>query len=99
MSSAPDMGRNRPGPPGTTTSRTTPQGTPGSTGLRAPDSEPLSHELELVGCPQCGGPAEVEWRHAIASTGGPMEHLRIRCVNRHWFLLTQESLDLTHRYR
>ncbi|WP_426564349.1 hypothetical protein ACPPVT_00280 [Angustibacter sp. McL0619] len=44
-------------------------------------------ELELIGCPECGAPAEVEWRATAGSTSGPAEHLKIRCVNRHWFLM------------
>lgn len=44
-------------------------------------------EREYVACPECGLPAEVEWRTSVGSTGGPMEHLKIRCVDRHWFLL------------
>jgi hypothetical protein len=47
---------------------------------------PLSRELVIIGCPECGMPAEVEWFTRLASTGGLVEHLKIRCVQRHWFL-------------
>jgi hypothetical protein len=48
---------------------------------------PVSRELVIIGCPECGTPAEVEWSTCLASTDGPVEHLKIRCVQRHWFLM------------
>ena len=44
----------------------------------------------IIGCPECSGPAEVEWTTTLASTDGCVEHLKILCVNRHWFLLTSD---------
>lgn len=43
---------------------------------------------EFVDCPEagCGLPAEVLDRFVLESTDGPVEHFRIRCVNRHWFM-------------
>jgi hypothetical protein len=32
--------------------------------------------LEIVGCPDCGRPALVEWRTHIESTHGAVEHLK-----------------------
>jgi hypothetical protein len=41
--------------------------------------------LTLVPCPACGVPAEVTGRFSLASTGGPVEHLCLRCVDGHHF--------------
>jgi hypothetical protein len=49
--------------------------------------------MELTHCPECSLPAEIEWRAVVESTGGPVEHARIRCVHRHWFLLPVASLE------
>jgi hypothetical protein len=38
-------------------------------------------------CPECGGLAEVQWRAVLESSDGPVEHEKIMCVGRHWFLL------------
>ena len=43
--------------------------------------------LQLTGCPQCGATAEIEYRAVLESTDGPIEHARVTCVARHWFLL------------
>lgn len=40
--------------------------------------------LQLTGCPECGGTAEIEHRTVLPSTDGPIEHVKIRCLNRHW---------------
>jgi hypothetical protein len=48
---------------------------------------PVSRELVIIGCPECGTPAEVEWFTLLTSTAGLVEHLKIRCVQRHWFLM------------
>ena len=48
--------------------------------------------MDTTHCPDCGAPAEVEWRAVLESTDGPVEHARIRCVRRHWFLLPVASL-------
>jgi hypothetical protein len=47
----------------------------------------VSRELVIIACPECGTPAEVEWFTRLASTAGLVEHLKIRCVQRHWFLM------------
>ena len=49
-------------------------------------------DLELVACPECGRPAEVEWRDRLDSTHGTVEHLKIRCLDRHWFLMPADML-------
>lgn len=42
--------------------------------------------MELTSCPECGDVAEVTWRCLVDSTDGPIEHVKILCVRRHWFL-------------
>ena len=49
--------------------------------------------MDLTTCPECGHLAEVEWRDVLDSTDGPVEHARIRCIQRHWFLLPLERLE------
>lgn len=42
-------------------------------------------------CPECGRPAEVVNRFMLASTDGPVEHLRLRCdAGRHHLTLIVE---------
>jgi hypothetical protein len=43
--------------------------------------------LDITTCPDCGSVAEVQWRATMDSTEGPIEHVKILCVRRHWFLL------------
>ena len=43
--------------------------------------------MELTRCPQCGLPAEVVDRDVWESTDGPVEHVAIRCVARHRFVM------------
>jgi hypothetical protein len=47
---------------------------------------------DTTACPECGELAEVEWRAVLESTDGPVEHAKVRCVRRHWFLLPVASL-------
>ena len=48
--------------------------------------------LDLVGCPDCGAPAEVVDRFALPSTDGDVEHVKLMCLVRHWFLLPTTAL-------
>lgn len=48
--------------------------------------------MDATTCPECGAPAEITDRDALESTDGPVEHVRVLCVRRHWFLLSTESL-------
>jgi hypothetical protein len=43
--------------------------------------------VELTACPECGAPAEVEWRCSVDSTDGPIELVKVLCLRRHRFLL------------
>jgi hypothetical protein len=51
--------------------------------------------VEIVNCAGCGLPAEVEVWSAIGSTGGLVEHVKTRCIQRHWYLMPREMLDGT----
>jgi uncharacterized protein (UPF0212 family) len=48
--------------------------------------------LRLVACPDCGSTAEVEWQAAQYSTQGLVVLMKIRCLDRHWFLMPSDSL-------
>ena len=48
--------------------------------------------MDMTTCPECGAPAEVRDRHVLASTDGPIEHARVRCVQQHHFFLPVEQL-------
>jgi hypothetical protein len=43
--------------------------------------------MDTTTCPECGAPAEVTDRTVLESTDGPMEHVKLQCVRRHWFLM------------
>jgi hypothetical protein len=49
-------------------------------------------ELDLVVCPECAAPAEVVDRFALPSTDGEVEHVKLQCLGRHWFLLPAAAL-------
>jgi hypothetical protein len=48
--------------------------------------------MEILDCPTCAAPAEVEWSSSLDSSAGPVEHVKIRCVAKHWFLLPRDML-------
>ena len=48
--------------------------------------------LDTTTCPECGALAEVTERAVLESTDGPVEHARVVCVDRHWFLLPTAGL-------
>ena len=50
------------------------------------------NELDLVVCPDCSAPAEVVDRFTLPSTDGPAEHVKVRCLHRHWFVLLAATL-------
>ncbi len=49
--------------------------------------------MEIVDCPWCGAPAELESESTLASTSGPVEHVRVLCVRLHHYLMPREMLD------
>lgn len=53
--------------------------------------------MDITSCPECGAPAEITDRCALESTSGPVEHVRVECANRHWFLLSVATLARSHR--
>jgi hypothetical protein len=60
-------------------------------------------EATLLDCPalldddnliRCGLPAEVEYRHAVMSTAGPLDMIKTSCPRRHWFIGPVETLTV-----
>jgi hypothetical protein len=62
---------------------------PGGLPTGRPD---LTDELTLVACPGCGATAEIEWQSLQTGTSGPVTLAKLRCLNRHWFLVPAEDL-------
>lgn len=48
--------------------------------------------MELTSCPECGAAADVVWRFCEEGTDGPVEHVKLQCINRHWFLGASAAL-------
>jgi hypothetical protein len=46
----------------------------------------------LVGCPTCGLPAEITDRFTLGGAPGPVEHVKVVCVRRHWYTLAVDML-------
>ena len=49
--------------------------------------------LQLTACPECGLPTEITRRQVLASTDGMIEHVGLRCLARHVFLMPTSGLD------
>jgi hypothetical protein len=49
--------------------------------------------LDVVACPECSMTAASQWSDQVESTDGPVDHVRITCVNRHWFLMPADTLN------
>ncbi len=47
----------------------------------------------FAACPDCREVAEISDRFVLPSTDGPIEHVRMLCVRRHYFVLAVASLD------
>jgi hypothetical protein len=47
---------------------------------------------QLTACPQCTAPAEIVRRTVLESTDGPIEHVAVRCAQRHHFVLPTAQL-------
>jgi hypothetical protein len=48
--------------------------------------------LEFTSCPDCSMIATVQWAGSLESTEGPITHVRVTCVHRHWFLIPANTL-------
>lgn len=48
--------------------------------------------MDLTTCPQCGNAAEIQSRDVLESTDGPIEHAKVVCIDRHWFVLPVSAL-------
>jgi hypothetical protein len=48
--------------------------------------------LDEDGLIRCALPAEVQYRYAAGSTGGPLDSAKIRCPRGHWFNATIDVL-------
>jgi hypothetical protein len=46
----------------------------------------------LVACPECDEPAHVLQRFTLQSTDGPLEHVKVRCRDGHWFTLPADRV-------
>ncbi|MBO0845083.1 MAG: hypothetical protein J2P22_06670 [Nocardioides sp.] len=51
--------------------------------------------MDMTSCPECGAIAEIVDRHVLQSTDGPIEHARVRCVDRHSFFMPTAGLERT----
>lgn len=52
--------------------------------------------IEWTRCPQCGQIAEVVDRDVLPSTDGPVEHVHVRCVAKHRFVMPVVALAHDH---
>ena len=43
--------------------------------------------------PQCGTPSRIIERFWLDSTDGPVEHLKIGCLSKHWFTPRAETIQ------
>lgn len=48
--------------------------------------------IDTTICPECGELAEVQDRDVLERTDAPVEHVKVLCVLRHWFLLPVDRL-------
>ena len=50
--------------------------------------------MQFTYCPDpaCGALAEIVDRFALASTDGALDHAKVACLHRHWFMLPVERL-------
>jgi hypothetical protein len=64
-------------------------------GTTAAPTELPSGSTPRVSCPDCAQPAWVEWRDEVNSTSGPVVHVKVRCLDRHWFLMPEAWLTTT----
>jgi hypothetical protein len=51
------------------------------------------HHPEFVTCPECSMIAALQYRDRVKSTDGPIDHVKMFCVNRHWFFMPINMLN------
>ena len=49
----------------------------------------------LVDCPTCGLPAEITDRFVLGGAPGPVEHVKVVCVRRHWYTLPVDMFPVS----
>jgi hypothetical protein len=49
--------------------------------------------LEFAICPDCSMIATAQGDGCLGSTDGPVDHVRVTCVQRHWFLMPANMLS------
>jgi hypothetical protein len=52
-----------------------------------------AQDLEFVTCPDCSMIATAQWGGWLESTDGPVDHVRVTCVQRHWFLMPPDMFS------
>ena len=58
--------------------------------IKTTDASHPHEGLRIAGCPECGRPAEVIGRGYVASTDGPVEIIRVICIDQHSFLMNAD---------
>lgn len=48
----------------------------------------------LVNCPTCGLPAEISDRFTLSGVPGPVDHVKLICVQQHWYTLPVDMLPM-----
>ncbi|MGH4006727.1 MAG: hypothetical protein ACRDTH_00910 [Pseudonocardiaceae bacterium] len=56
-------------------------------------ADSADHHLDIVTCPECSMIATLQRGDQLESTDGLVDHVRITCVNRHWFLMPADTLN------
>src|SRR3954451_2427205 len=51
-----------------------------------------STSTTIVSCPECGRIAAVEWRRRLHATPGATDHVKVSCLDRHWFLMPEDQV-------
>jgi hypothetical protein len=69
--------------------------TPTTPTIKAAGEIPPQVGLRLAACPECGKPAELIGRGHLTSTDGPVEVIRVICVDRHSFLMNADRLAVS----
>jgi hypothetical protein len=50
--------------------------------------------VDTLQCPQCQAPAAAEWSAQLDCGGRTITHLKVRCLDQHWFLLPADRLQV-----